>query len=49
MTPCTTCRATGRGLDAHGGIDWYRSCQDCGGRGRLTWWRRVARWMRGWR
>ena len=42
MTPCPSCCGTGRGRDAHGGLDWYRTCPDCGGRGYLPWWMRLG-------
>jgi len=42
MSPCPTCDATGRGRDAYGGLDWYRTCPDCSGRGRIPWWQRLG-------
>lgn len=40
--PCQTCDGSGRGRDAHGGLDWYRTCHDCFGRGYLPWWMRLG-------
>lgn len=40
-----TCIGSGRGRDAHGGLDFYTACPDCGGRGYRPWWRRLLWWL----